>query len=87
MSEVWVDHDHPPRPRQYEQCASCRGDLVMRHVCNEYAAIPTKAAMRALIGDWHDANEAGCCDDEGPFCPSSKAYAQGYLAALAAVGL
>jgi hypothetical protein len=50
----------------------------------EYANLPTREAMRALVGEWHDANEAGCCDDDQPpFCPESKAYAHGYLAAVA----
>lgn len=53
----------------------------------EYAQIPTRAAMQALVAEWHDANEAGCCDsDEPPYCAESKAYAQGYLAALASLG-
>jgi hypothetical protein len=54
---------------------------------NEYADLPTRDAMKALVGVWHDMNEAGCCDSDGPpFCPESKAYAHGYLAALAAEG-
>lgn len=50
----------------------------------EYADLPIKDAMRALVIEWHDANEAGCCDgDNPPYCPESKAYAHGYLAAVA----
>jgi hypothetical protein len=41
--------------------------------------------MKSLIHEWHDRREAGCCEDEGPFCAESKAWAQGYLAALADV--
>lgn len=22
MDDVWVDHDYPPRPREYEQCTA-----------------------------------------------------------------
>jgi len=41
--------------------------------------------MRSLIVDWHDANEAGCCDYDGPYCGESKAWARGWLAGQAAM--
>lgn len=31
--EVWVDHDLPPLPRNYEKCPKCGDDLVLRHHC------------------------------------------------------
>ncbi|OMC37261.1 hypothetical protein A5742_09960 [Mycolicibacterium fortuitum] len=50
----------------------------------EYADLPVKDAMRALVIEWHDANEAGCCDDDNPpYCPESKVYAHGCLATVA----
>lgn len=32
--EVWVDHDYPPRKREYEQCRQCGGDRTFQHNCD-----------------------------------------------------
>lgn len=32
--EVWVDYDHPPLSRNYEQCRQCGGDRSFQHHCD-----------------------------------------------------
>lgn len=55
-----------------------------KSMTGNYAEMPVREAMRSLVVDWHDQNEAGCCDsDEPPYCAESKAYAHGYLQAVA----
>jgi hypothetical protein len=51
----------------------------------EIARMPRTEARQALIHEWHDRNEAGCCDDKGPFCEPSREWAMGYLCALAEI--
>lgn len=50
----------------------------------ELAKASVRDARRSLIWDWHEMNEAGCCHEDGPFCEASKAFAEGYLYAIAA---
>ena len=50
-------------------------------ISRDYAQMSTRDAMKVLIEEWHDANEAGCCDADGPYCDNSKWWARGYLAA------
>lgn len=47
--EVWVDHDYPRAPRDYEQCDTCHGDRTMQHHCDLLAAARQAARQVGLF--------------------------------------
>lgn len=48
---AWVDHDHPPMPRDYEKCPKCGNDLRLRHHCPPDIDKVAEAIWRADYAD------------------------------------
>lgn len=72
---AWVDHDHPPMPRNYEKCSKCNNDLTLRHYC-----LPDIDKVAEAMADADDIIFGLLTPDEAEF------YRRMARAAVAAMG-
>lgn len=75
---AWVDHDHPPMPRNYEQCGTCGQDRVLRHQCDLEDRLAAMEQAVARVREVHVNARPGCGERCCAHCAECGSIGDGY---------